>query len=61
MAETLIPDFMDEVKHRTAGISGTVIAVYQEGLIRKLDVRVDDRIYYGTFASNWEVTVKYEP
>jgi hypothetical protein len=52
---TTAPDYQDEVRHILQGIIGTVIAIYDIDEITYLDVRVDERIYYETPASNWEV------
>lgn len=58
------PDLYDEVKHKKNEITGTVIAIFpmlsSRTRTRKmyLDVRSDNRIYYQTPASNWEVTKK---
>ena len=54
---TAIPAFQDEVKHITAGVTGTVIAVYIKDNVTRFDVRASDEecIYYDTLAANWEV------
>jgi len=59
------PNYQDEVKHISGLETGTVIAIYF-GEVEKgkedwyLDVRVGDRIRYGSLRKNWEVTKKYE-
>ncbi len=52
-----LPCFQDEVKHETAGVMGTVIAVYIKNDLPYLDVRSAeyDRIFYKTPAENWTV------
>lgn len=55
-----LPDYQDEVRHIATGISGVVIATYEENETSYLDVCVDDRVYYKTPAENWETTVAYE-
>lgn len=53
------PDMADEVKHKTDDMAGVVIAKYPggENSEKLLDVRgVNEKIYYGTPAKNWEVT-----
>jgi hypothetical protein len=57
--ETLVPSFMDEVKNTVSGTCGVVDATYTKNGINYLDVKVDERMYYMTPASNWEVTLKY--
>jgi len=56
MAST-IPAFQDEVKHITAGVTGTVIAIFIKNGVTQFDVRASDEgcIYYNTLATNWEV------
>jgi len=51
------PNFQDEVKHKIAGVMGTVIATYMKDDSLYFDVRSADeeRIYYKTPAVNWEV------
>jgi len=52
----LNPEYQDEVKHKKNDMVGVVIAKYVEGNVIYLDVRgYDDRIYYRTPMSNWEV------
>jgi len=48
------PDYQDEVKHKTNGITGMVIAIYKKNGITYLDVRDNDRIYYETPITNWQ-------
>ena len=48
------PDFLDEVKNVVSGVSGTVLAVYILAGVPYLDVRIAQRMYYRTPASNWE-------
>lgn len=50
---------MDEVKNKVSGTCGVVDATYNKNGIDYLDVKVDERMYYMTLASNWEVTQKY--
>lgn len=59
MAEVVLPDFQDEVTHKTGEASGVVITTYEKNGIRYLDVFADNRVIYDTPASNWETTVKY--
>lgn len=49
----ILPGYRDEVKNINNEFSGTVIAVYEQNGVKYFDVRVDDRIYYGTLAANW--------
>lgn len=52
-------ELRDEVKHKKAEMSGTVIAVYPDpdnSIKILVDVRgMDDKIYYGSPQENWEV------
>lgn len=49
----VLPGYQDEVKNINNEFSGIVVAVYVKDGIKYFDVRVDDRIYYETRASNW--------
>ena len=60
------PNLQDEVKHKTAEVSGTVIAKYPGSKIPNsdpqthdmefIDVRgSDEKIYYASPAINWDV------
>lgn len=57
------PNFQDVVRHKTADVSGTVIARYPniwDGEIY-LDVREGtDKIYWETPAKNWETVIAYK-
>ena len=61
MATNKEPELQDEVKHKTADMSGIVIAKYPKSFILRptkwlLDIRrVDEKIEYGTPMENWEV------
>jgi len=58
---TATPEFQDEVRHKTAGTIGTVIAVYEEDGVIFFDVRTtEDRIRWHTPSTNWEVLKKYD-
>lgn len=54
---TEAPDYQDEVAHKTTGISGVVIAIYEKDGVSYLDVRADDHVYYETPAENWETKI----
>lgn len=58
MADTLVPDFRDEVQNIVSGVAGIVDATYNINGIDYLDVQVDKRMYYMTPRSNWKVTSK---
>ena len=53
----LVVDFQDEVKHLLTGVSGTVIAIYEQGNKRYVDVRSSeyDRVFYKSPIENWTV------
>lgn len=53
----IIADFQDEVKHKVAGVMGTVIAIYEKNGKTYADVRSSeyDRVYYNSPLENWEV------
>ena len=66
--QTKIPEFQDEVKHKTSDMTGVVIAKYSAPNMTVpgypqtwfLDVRgANEKIYYQTPAENWE-TVRTE-
>ncbi len=48
-------EFLDEVVNKVSGTAGTVCGIFTKDGIQMLDVRVADRMYYDTPASNWEV------
>lgn len=53
------PNYQDEVKRRFADNDsvGVVIAKYSKDGKIVLDIRLsDDRVFYGTLASNWTTT-----
>jgi len=55
----------DEVKNINGNdISGTVIAKYVDqqigSTLMRLDVRGDERVYYGTLMKNWKTIIKVE-
>lgn len=49
------PEFLDEVVNTVSGTAGTVCCIYAKDGVTLLDVRVADRMYWGTPASNWSV------
>lgn len=58
------PKYQDVVKHKSAGVSGTVIAKYpgsdDNNKIRQyLDVRSNGHVYWETPAENWETVIEY--
>jgi len=58
------PTVRDEVKHNTQDYTGVVLAKYPgqvDPTKNYLDVRLDDdKVYYGTPAANWSVTIPVE-
>ena len=57
---SLIPEFMDEVKSKINETFGIVAAKYQWRDKWYVDIRVDNRMYYHSPIENWEVVRKYE-
>lgn len=56
------PKYMDVVRSKINETTGTVVAVYhdEEGVLR-FDIRSnEDKIHYGTLASNWTTVSKEE-
>ena len=49
--------FQDEVKHLLTGVTGTVIAIYEQGGKMYVDVRSSeyDRVFYKSPIENWAV------
>lgn len=50
--------FQDEVKHLLTGVTGTVIAIYEQGGKMYVDVRSSeyDRVFYKSPIENWAVS-----
>jgi len=57
MSNTKAPEFLDEVTNTVSGVSGTVLAIFPLNGETYLDVRVAQRMYYRTPASNWTVVI----
>ena len=57
MSNTKVPEFLDEVKNVNSGVVGTVLAIYKTGADTFLDVRIAQRMYYGSLIANWEVVI----
>lgn len=61
-----VPQLWDEVVHKSGDESGTVVAKYPKQLDGKgpivmcLDVRVGDKIRYGTPMRNWKTVMTEE-
>ena len=51
-------DFRDEVRNTVSDVMGTVDAIYTIDDIEYIDVIVDDKMYYKSPVSNWELIVK---
>ena len=53
----LVADFQDEVKHLLTGVSGTVIAIYEQSGKTYVDVRSAEyeRVFYKSPIENWTV------
>ena len=53
----LVVDFQDEVKHLLTGVSGTVIAIYEQSGKTYVDVRSAEyeRVFYKSPIENWTV------
>lgn len=49
--------FQDEVKHLLTGVTGTVIAIYEQGGKMYVDVRSSeyDHVFYKSPIENWAV------
>lgn len=49
--------FQDEVKHLLTGVTGTVVAIYEQGNKTYVDVRSSeyDRVFYKSPIENWTV------
>ena len=57
---SLIPEFLDEVKNINSGTCGTVDANYSENGVDYIDVIVGEHMYCRMLQSNWEVVTKYK-
>jgi hypothetical protein len=50
------PNLQDDVANKNNEYAGRVIAKYEVDGVVYFDVRCDDKIYYKTLATNWNVT-----
>ena len=51
-------DFLDEVKNTVSGVIGRVDAIWTEGNVTYVDVISDERMYYKSPVTNWELIAK---